>query len=139
MTRWQDQFRRFFSVGVLGFALDGCLLWLLVAQGLDAVAARVVSLTSAVTLTWWLNRRWSFAQARHQNKVFQYVRYILVQLIGAGLNLSTYTAMLSLWPELLVFLFLPLCVGGIVGLAFNFCCSRWWVFRIPESEAGAER
>ena len=124
----QQQFRRFFSVGVVGFTIDGLLLWLLVVLGVDAIIARVVSLTGAATLTWWLNRGWTFYAQKRDSKLGEYLRYALVQIIGSGLNLGVYSALILLWPALLSALLAPLSVGGIVGMGFNFLCARYWVF-----------
>ena len=125
--RWQDQFKRFFSVGFVGFTIDGALLWILVTLDLGAVNSRIIALVVAVTVTWWLNRQWSFAST-NANKVTEYVRYFTVQFFGACLNVSAYVALIEAFPELRQWLIVPFCVGGIIGMVFNFCCLRWWVF-----------
>ncbi len=58
------RFGAFAVVGAVGFLVDAGVLTALVnGLGANPYAARAVSFPAAVTATWWLNRRWTFAPA----------------------------------------------------------------------------
>ncbi len=78
------QFLRFVVVGGVGFIVDGGLLLILLAYGVDTYLARVFSFPMAVISTWWLNRIWTFSSARQASPGRQLNFYLAVRkAIGA--------------------------------------------------------
>lgn len=55
--------RRFIVVGGLGFVIDGGLLMLLLASGVDVLPASLFSFLCAVSATWLFNRTWTLRLA----------------------------------------------------------------------------
>lgn len=81
--RFALQFLRFAVVGLAGFALDAGLTTALAVGGLDPRAARVPAILTAMLLTWWLNRGFTFRTAAPLASVLP---YLLVAMAVAALN-----------------------------------------------------
>lgn len=120
----------FTFVGGIGFMADASVLTLLV-NGLNwgPYRARLCSFAVAVTLTWYLNRHWTFASQARNNKKIEYARYLTVQSIGALLNLGIYSICLETFPVMVTYPVLALAIGSGIALFFNFYASRYFVFR----------
>lgn len=118
---------RFTLVGALGFAIDASVLTLLVS-GLawHHYTARAVSFSLAVTCTWYCNRRWVFASIA--NRRHEYGSYFAIQVVGAAVNLTVYVLAVEIFAALGDIPVVPLAMGAVVALAFNFFASRRWVF-----------
>jgi putative flippase GtrA len=120
---------RFVIVGAIGFLVDCGIMLALMRQGDNAFQSRVVSFSAAVTVTWGLNRAWTFAAAKRADKKREYVGYFITQTIGAGINLGVFFGFLSLFPTQRNDPVLALVIGAIPALAFNFAASKYLVFR----------
>ena len=127
---------RFVGVGAAGFCTDAAILTLLLGAGQSVLLARACSFSCASLVTWWLHRIFTFSGRDQQagSKGGQYLRYIVIQLIGAAINLGVFSAVVAGAPRLLRWPVIPLAVGAIGGLAFNFFGSSVWAFRERRSE-----
>lgn len=124
------QLPRFAAIGGVGFVVDGALLTLLVtAAGAGPVAARAVSFPVAATTTWYLNRKWTFLVSSGVRRGPEYARYIAAQVSGAVINLAVYLLVLQLRPKLGEVPLIPLAIGALIAMIFNFAASRYWVFQ----------
>jgi putative flippase GtrA len=122
-------FPAFVVVGGIGFVVDATILAVLVhGYGWGDYTARLVSFAVAVTVTWYLNRKYVFAAGRTARKHSEYTRYLLVQGIGMLINFLVYSLciasneLMDRWPVL------ALAVGSAVALFFNYAGSRMFVF-----------
>ncbi len=124
----------FTFVGGIGFMADASVLTLLV-NGLNwgPYRARLCSFAVAVTLTWYLNRHWTFASQARNNKKIEYARYLTVQSIGALLNLGIYSICLETFPVMVTYPVLALAIGSWHRPVFQFLCVQ--VFRL-QTRAG---
>lgn len=121
--------RRFVVVGGIGFLVDAAVLTLLVnANGWNPFYARLASFAVAVTATWLLNRRYTFAHRRRHRTHTEYSRYVLVQSLGAALNFAVYALCLAGAPWLRELPILALAAGSVVAMGFNFWAMQWLVF-----------
>jgi putative flippase GtrA len=123
-------FVRFCLVGTIGFCIDASVLQIVVQHwGVNPYLGRVLSYLVAATATWGLNRRFTFGSGGAEQWQHQWVRYVIVNAVGAGVNYGTYAA--CVWSFALVrqYLILGVAVGSIAALAFNFTASRHLVFR----------
>jgi putative flippase GtrA len=121
------QFARFVVVGCVGFAIDGGLLYLLVLRGFNPFLARAISFPPAVTITWYLNRIWTFA-AGTDSRRREYMRYMGVQVAGALSNYAMYATLLLFIPRTSAGVMSAFAAGCAVGLCVNFFGARLLVF-----------
>jgi len=120
------QLWRFSLVGVAGFAVNGGLVELLVAA-IGPVGAQLLAFPVAATVTWYLNRRYTFGAsglAPHR----EWLRYVLANALGWVLNNSTYLILVFSLPLAASHPILAVAAGSVAGLLANFFCSRQVVF-----------
>lgn len=120
---------RFAGVGAVGFLVDAAVLsWLVQARGWGLFEARAVSFGLAVSVTWYLNRRLTFAHRASAGRAAEYGRYFGVQGIGALINLGVYAIAVTLAPALGALPVIPLAMGSAVAMVFNFLAARHLAF-----------
>jgi putative flippase GtrA len=120
---------RFTVVGGLGFLVDATVLSVLVhAAGSGPYAARMFSFLSAVTVTWYLNRNWTFRTDGVADRHREYSRYIGVQVAGALINLGIYAILVQSFEWMARIPVMPLAIGAVIAMLFNYGLSRKLVF-----------
>lgn len=122
---------QFMVAGGIGFIVDATVLSLLTQwAGWHPLRARLVSFLSAVTVTWLINRRYTFADQRPQQRrtANEYSRYLFVQGLGAALNYAVFAAAILSVPVLQNHPVLPLALGSGVAMFFNYFALQRWVF-----------
>ena len=112
-------------VGGVSFAVDAGVLALLVYQAdVGYIASRLISVALAVSVAFVLNARFTFlvrvADAR-------FLRYVLIQVLGAALNFGVYTTLVLHGP-LAGRPLLSLICGAAVATINNFFLSRRYVY-----------
>jgi putative flippase GtrA len=120
------------TVGAVGFAVDGGILSLLSQTfAVNVYLARLFSFTAATIATWALNRSWVFKVDAVDNgkKRAEYGKYLFVQTGGAVVNLGIFSMLIRALPALHTTPIIPLAVGALFGLVFNFSGARYWVFK----------
>lgn len=121
------QFFRFFLVGTAGFLVNAGIVELL-AHSAKPITAQILAFPVAVTVTWWLNRRYTFGASRHAIH-HEWLRYAFGNLLGWTANNGVYvwyvlhSAVAYRHPSIAV------AAGSIAGMFLNFAMSRWLVFR----------
>ncbi len=123
------QFVQFGTVGLAGFAVDTAVVYGLRAW-LGLIGAGLVSYVIAATVTWLLNRRWTFrgrggAAALHR----QWAAFLLANLLGFVLNRGTYIALIATSALCVAYPVLAVFAGAVAGMFVNFSLSRAFVFR----------
>ncbi len=122
------QFLMFGTVGAIGFLADTATVYAF-RYSLRLYGAGVVAYGVAATVTWLLNRLWTFRGQGSGPAHHQWARFLMVNLGGFVLNRGTYAALVT---------FVPLCAeqpvyavgaGAIAGMFLNFRLSRTMVFR----------
>jgi putative flippase GtrA len=122
------QFLMFGSVGAVGFLFDTATVYSL-RHSLGLYGAGMVAYVVAATVTWLLNRLWTFRGGSNGPAHQQWARFLAVNLLGFVLNRGTYALLVT---------FVPLCAaqpvyavgaGAIAGMFLNFHLSRAIVFR----------
>ena len=122
---------RFGVSGVLGFAVDAGVLYLL-APWLGWYGARVLSFWAAATATWLFNRRFTFADgaARGGTALWrEYGTYLVAMLGGAAVNYGVYALTLHLLAPAPWVPLLGVALGSVAGMGLNFASARWLIFR----------
>src|SRR5579863_8256986 len=122
------QFLMFGTVGTIGFLADTATVYSL-RHSLGLYGAGAAAYLVAATVTWLLNRVWTFRGQGTGPVHHQWARFLTVNLGGFVLNRGTYAILVT---------FVPVCAeqpvyavgaGAIAGMFLNFRLSRAIVFR----------
>ena len=89
----------------------------------------MLSFTSAVTVTWLLNRGLTFHDRSGIITVDEWRRYFAVNSVGAVLNLGIFLILMEFVPSFSGRPLIALAIAAAVALTFNFLMSRTLVFR----------
>jgi putative flippase GtrA len=122
------QFLRFALVGVVGFVADAGVLRLVVsALGFNLYAGRVVSFLVAVTVTWALNRVFTF---RHTGaRAAQWLRFVCANSLGGAANFGVYALLVGTLSSMRENPTVAVACGSLVGMGLNFTLMKRVVFR----------
>lgn len=125
-------FAKFCVVGVIGFVVDAGTLYLCMDQaGLDPYTGRIFSFLFAATVTWALNRRYTFRGSAPAPRTRQWARFVSANAVGGALNYGVYSALILSGGWFAGAPVLAVAVGSVAGLAFNFTASRKFIFKFP--------
>lgn len=122
------QFITFGIVGTIGFVIDAGILYAGLWAGLGYYIGRVVSYLCAATVTWYLNRRFTFKSA-NDNRRREWGTFVLLNLSGFAVNYGTYVLCLAAHPVFLQHPVLAVAAGSIAGLFVNFAVNKYLVFK----------
>ena len=86
----------------------------------DPYLARAVSFPSAVTATWYINRRLAFAAFASDDKVSEWGRYFAVSIAGSIVNLAVYSACVYFSGFMFRNPVAALAIASVVALFVNF-------------------
>ncbi len=121
---------RFGVVGAVGFVVDAGVLTLGLYAGTGPWIGRVFSYVAAATVTFTLNRAWTFRSADRSRTMAQdWSLFLLVNLVGFACNYGTYAALITGVPLVREVPVLGVAAGALAGMAGNFLLSRRYVFR----------
>jgi putative flippase GtrA len=129
----RTSFALFVLAAAASFVVDAGVLTALVRAAHWAPwPGRFVSFPLAVTLSWWLNRRYAFRGRRSRDGRAEYAGYWLIQLAGAALNFGVFGLCLHVVPALAAWPFVPVAVGGVAAMVFNFAVARSTLYRAAQ-------
>jgi putative flippase GtrA len=122
------QFLRFALVGVVGFVVDAGVLRLVISVfGVNLYTGRVISFLVAVTVTWALNRVFTF---RHTGaRAAQWLRFVCVNGLGGAVNFGTYALLVATLSSIRQNPTIAVACGSLVGMGLNFTLMKKVVFR----------
>jgi putative flippase GtrA len=121
---------RFGIVGVVGFVVDAGVLTLGLRAGTGPWLGRVLSYVVAATVTFSLNRAWTFRTAdRSRPMMRDWSMFLIINLVGFLCNFGTYAALIATVPLVRELPVLGVAAGSLAGMAGNFLLSRRFVFR----------
>jgi putative flippase GtrA len=91
---------------------------------------RVLSFLVGVTVTWLLNRRFTFRGLGGAEPLLrQWVKYASANIVGFAINYGTYALCVAFIPLFGAFPVLAVLPGSAAGLLFNFTAAKKLVFR----------
>ncbi|MDD5319235.1 MAG: GtrA family protein [Methylococcales bacterium] len=122
-----QQIWRFALVGVAGYIVNACMVEAL-APAMGPIWAQVLAFPVAVTVTWWLNRRYTFG-ASHRALHHEWLRFVLANALGWVANNGAYVWMIFNMPLAYKHPALAVAVGSLAGMVFNFAMTRQFVFK----------
>ncbi len=124
------QFIRFGISGVVGFLVDAGIVALCTQTiGMRPIPSQAVAFCVAVTVTWLINRNWTFAGHERNKWLHELTRYVASNSLGAAVNNGVY-GMLVL--TLTIFSRDPVLAvgaGSLAGMSFNFTLAKLFVFK----------
>jgi putative flippase GtrA len=126
MRREAAQFASFVAVGAIGFAADAAVFLALSTwyTHWHPYAARAVSALCSISATWALNRYLTFSKQKSPDARREYLRYVIAQVLGLGLNLGVFAAGIALVPTLRRYPIIALLLGAGLALAVNFLTAK---------------
>lgn len=131
---------RFAAVGVVGFFVDaGVLMAARALLGMDLYTARALSYIAAATSTWAMNRTFTFKEHASAAWLKEWARFFAANLVGGGVNLGVYAALVKYVPLVYQHPVLGVAAGSLSGMCVNFVLSRVYVFRMTVARAPVSR
>lgn len=122
------EFMRFGCVGLCGFAADTATVYGL-RMWLGLYAAGAVAYFIAATVTWALNRVWTFRGRGGGPMHRQWGLFLAVNLAGFALNRGTYFASIATLETARAYPVIAIFAGACAGMFVNFALARAVVFR----------
>jgi putative flippase GtrA len=121
---------RFGIVGGIGFLVDAGVLHAMLTLGLGPYSGRVVSFLAAATITFILNRSFTFRRdsPSDTHPAGEWLAYLGLMVIGGLVNYGTYAAAVALSDPVHRYPVIGVALGSIAGMAINFWTSKTLVF-----------
>ncbi|MFC5990885.1 GtrA family protein [Limoniibacter endophyticus] len=112
---------RFGIVGIGNTLVDLSIFALLTLVGIWALPANILSWGVAVSISYWVNSRWSFERDVEIGDRSSFLRFVsLGALISLGVSsgfIVFASGLIGIWPAKII--------GTIVAAVLNFLASRW--------------
>lgn len=122
----------FVVVGAIAFAVDwGLLVSMIFLFDLGLYWGRAISFSTAVMVTWWLNRTYSFC-ITEPPKIQEALKYLTTVFIGGATNWIIYLSVLSIEPAARAQPLFALIPATAVSMIINFTLMRAWPFRFAK-------
>ena len=138
---------RFATVGVKVSLIDAGLLYLLhFTFWINLYLSRFVSLGASIAAGYLLNRSFTFGGDQRGCFYRQMAGHFGVHLTGGLINYGIFSLVVAIGHKagavgiaLTVLPLVALVAGGVVGMLFNFACSRRFVFptQVRDAEASS--
>jgi len=129
MKTAQVEFLLFALSGVAGFVVDASILYGLTRfLQYGPILAQILAFSMAVTVTWLINRRITFAHKASPDWMKEWSRFVAANSIGAFVNNGVYVALVLTTQTFHDQPVLAVVMGSLAGLGFNFAATRAWVF-----------
>lgn len=122
------EFLRFGSVGAVGYVVDTAVVYALKGM-IGPGPAGMPSFVLAATVTWALNRAWTWRGRGGGSRLRQWAHFLAVSSPGLLLNRTAYEALVYFVPLCASHPFLATAAGTGAGMFVNFGLSRRLVFR----------
>ena len=120
----RKEITRFLIAGTIVNATDFSIYYILF-HFLSFSISKGISFTCAGIVGYLLYKYWAFK--RNQPSYAEVGRYMLINFLALGINVTTNQGILNMWPgAVLAALTIATALTGL----FAFICFKWWVFRI---------
>lgn len=137
MLKVSREFSLFAVGGVLGLVVDAGVVQLLVGMlQWNPYFARVISFFLASTVTWWWNRRYTFADRESTRAAHaEWLHWVGLMSIGAVINYTVYALLLMKFAALHRWPAVAAAAGSAVAALVNFSTARGMLFRKAKTPA----
>jgi len=125
------EFLKFGLVGTLGFVVDASVLYACMHfLGLGPYSGRALSFVTAVLVTWFCNRHFTFKDKKGNHAASTQLGKFFVSCLGGFVfNYGTYALLITHSDLIHTYPIIGVAIGSIAGLFFNFGASKYVVFR----------
>ncbi|WP_431307172.1 GtrA family protein [Acidithiobacillus acidisediminis] len=121
---------RFGISGVAGFLVDAGLVALCTqVLSIGPILAQVIAFSVAVTVTWLINRHWTFAEHASDRWLYELARYVTANSVGAAANNAVYVSLVLTITAFSKDPVLAVAAGSLAGMSLNFASSKLIVFK----------
>ena len=97
-------------------------------MGLWYIASQVIAISSSISSNILFNRFWAFSGSiQEQRNSVMYVKFIIVSLIGMGIQLGITFALVE---NIALYYMYAAGIGIVVAGAINYVVNRRWTFGI---------
>jgi putative flippase GtrA len=93
-------------------------------------SGRIVSYALASSSTWYLNRHFTFADSRNENRFGEWVRFVILNLSGGAVNYAIYAVYIRTHANSTSAPAIGVALGSLAGMLVNFHLSRRLVFNV---------
>ena len=120
---------KYYSVGGSGVLVNlGILYSLTDFMGLWYIASQVIAISISISSNFLFNRFWTFSGSiQEQRNSVMYVKFIIVSLIGMGIQLGITFALVE---NIALYYMYAAGIGIVVAGAINYVVNRRWTFGI---------
>ena len=120
---------KYYSVGGSGVLVNlGILYALTDFMGLWYIASQVIAISISISSNFLFNRFWTFSGSiQEQRNSVMYVKFIIVSLIGMGIQLGITFALVE---NIALYYMYADGIGIVVAGAINYVVNRRWTFGI---------
>ena len=120
---------KYYSVGGSGVLVNlGILYALTDFMGLWYIASQVIAISISISSNFLFNRFWTFSGSiQEQRNSVMYVKFIIVSLIGMGIQLGITFALVE---NIALYYMYAAGSGIVVAGAINYVVNRRWTFGI---------
>ena len=120
---------KYYSVGGSGVLVNlGILYALTDFMGLWYIASQVIAISISISSNFLFNRFWTFSGSiQEQRNSVMYVKFIIVSLIGMGIQLGITFALVE---NIALYYMYAAGIGIVVAGAINYVVNRRWPFGI---------
>lgn len=134
------EFLRYSIVGLSSTAIDFGVLALLTDVGTwHPLAANPIAFALGVTNGFFWNRHWTFTGAARAEPVGQYMKFVLVQLVGVLIDQAILAAALVVGPDASLTPDQSKWAGKVASIPFvvawNYTANARWTFAAREPES----
>jgi putative flippase GtrA len=126
---------RFSLVGALGFVVATAILYTLMAIGTGFYGGYALAFFATVTLTWRLNRGFTFAD-RSAGLLRQWAHFTVSNAIAGIFNYAAFAGLIAASATAREVPILATAAGAVAGLAVNFLAAKRFVFTDRPAAAG---
>jgi putative flippase GtrA len=123
MREIAGQAGRYLIGAVIALAVDVVLVTVGVKLQLPVAVARLVGLLAGVSITYFFNRRYTFA-AQRPASFADWGQYLLRQLVGSALNFAVSSTLIYLSDRQVWEIWGAVIAGAAVGFCVNFFAAR---------------
>ena len=120
---------KYYSVGGSGVLVNHGILYALTDfMGLWYIASQVIAISISISSNFLFNRFWTFSGSiQEQRNSVMYVKFIIVSLIGMGIQLGITFALVE---NIALYYMYAAGIGIVVAGAINYVVNRRWTFGI---------